>query len=346
MESKLIEKYQAIFNSAISRNLDYWSNQQFGKNVVEKENVFSALKFGIRNIENSPNIENLLKTHFFWIENLEDIGKWIRIINTHYLKFSNDKGFSLWTAHFLSILYWNVKNYKRSNEINLWIGAHKRIEEYPLLQASLYYQIGRTYLVQQQQSLAQKYARLALLAIEKVDEKNYLFGMVKNLLGMIYSKNNDSRAATRLFEEAEKFYLAENYPALLGESYHNLSREYLKVGNLKSALNYFGKAAQQNLKMEEWGKLRSIELSRGLLYYKLGRLDNALKAFQRGIDIEANQISSDKGWISLARGYMFLLQGKPELAKKDFEASFFYWEKLDKKDLLKYSTEAINLTYS
>ena len=70
---------------------------------------------------------------------------------------------------------------------------------------------------------------------------------------MIYSKNNESSEATRLFEEAEKFYLTENYPDLLGESYHNLSREYLKASNLKSALNYYGKAAQHNLKMEEHG---------------------------------------------------------------------------------------------
>jgi tetratricopeptide (TPR) repeat protein len=169
--------------------------------------------------------------------------------------------------------------------------------------------------------------------------------MINNLLGMIFAKRGNSDKAINLFEAAEKYYLDENITHLMGESYHNISKVYQENGEFKLALVYVGKAAQHKYDQKIWGGLEEIEFSRALLYYKLGRLDNALDAFKRSFDLndQLHPLSLNQGWISLARGYMFLLQGNPQLAKIDFLNSLKIWESVGREDLIEYSTEAINL---
>lgn len=338
-----MKSYPSQFREAIKRNIKYWI--EYPNQIPDKEilNICSAIKFGFNLPELIENIEYFLKSRFEWIENSGNLSLLLNELGIYAKNWKNKPDINLWIVHIWANLLWNVGQINLSIEVNLDLYTREIVKHDSILSASIAYCIGRGYWSIEQNSLAIKYARMSLLAVESSNQNSNLFGLINNLLGIIYSQQGKTSEAIKLFKLVNKHFDEENNILMVADSFHNLSQVYESVGEYQSALKYYGKAAQTNFQQNSWERFSKVEVARGLLYYKLGRLENALSAFERGLKAnEKNQYISP-GWIYLVRGYVFMLQGSYLIANKDFQNSNDYWQKANREDLQKYSSEALSL---
>ena len=98
------------------------------------------------------------------------------------------------------------------------------------------------------------------------------------------------------------------------------------MGKFEQALVWYGVAAALLAAQGSLTDLCRVEVSRGLLHYRLGHLDRAQAAFQRAIPagwaLSASQ--RQRAWVALASGYVYLANGDHTAAQTLFEQSQAY----------------------
>lgn len=108
-----------------------------------------------------------------------------------------------------------------------------------------------------------------------------LLPMVFNALGEVYFAQEEWRKATEAFNKAADFaYLAED-PAFPFRIATNLAAAQAKLGNLTAAQNLFRESLLLATEMEDWEAATNACINRARLEIEQGRPDSALSALQQ-----------------------------------------------------------------
>jgi CHAT domain-containing protein/tetratricopeptide (TPR) repeat protein len=204
-------------------------------------------------------------------------------------------------------------------------------EEYPGALGNCKTNLGASY------SKKNDYTRALELYEEAVEHKRKDFGQesldlasVYNNMGLLFAKKSDHTRAVEYFQRAIEIWqkrLPENHPHLIA-AYNNIGESYFELREAQQANQFIEKALQLAAASGEPSmQAANALISRGNLYFEAKELENALKAYQKALDMKVELLGD----------------AHPEVANTYNNLANVYAEKRDTLQARKHYRKAIEI---
>jgi len=325
------------FFESVNANLGYWIEKSKEIPLKDHANVLRGVDFGLKLGETFSKAIDLAIKSYPLVERIGNFWDWIRVLE----KQANSQ-----------------KDRLPEDDCNLDIllglflvrvGEHRRAGRY-LMKA--YDHASRLGMVKQTGDAcyglclyywgvkkfekAEQFGLEALTHYRTLDQIEFPMGEALNALGMVAFSRKDYTKAESFFLEAQDIGEGLGKELLFGRILNNLAMVKETIGEYKDALELFGQAAEFIKSVGNTIDLCRLEVTRGVLHYKLGNIENAQSAFQRAVYPEWEDDLSPiyRAWVSLIRGYVCLIDGEREEAIELFQISVAYWERVDDEQML------------
>lgn len=332
-----IELSKDTFLESVNNNLNYWLNVKGERLIDQFENLLKAVHFGFAVKETISASIRLTYRAYHFVEIGLRANEWIGLL-TEFVETSSK--YIGKVHHLLGLFYFESGDHTEA--INYFFEAEKdgiSLKDNHLTVAALL-SAAQSYWALGELNQSEIFCEKALGCLG--DESGLQFAQINNTYGMIKVLQGNYKDAVINFESALDDFKNIGDELGIARALSNLGMTLTAQNEFEKALLMYGQAAGLINKYRKYSELMKIEISRGILHYRLGNTENAELAFRRALPgSEVVTVTPDiKAWLYLVRAYIYWVNGKQEDAEVLFELSSDHWRLANNHEMLALIAQA------
>jgi tetratricopeptide (TPR) repeat protein len=325
----------AQFVKSVIANIDYWTQRtgqlderQFGVLDVDWPNLYRAVEFGLA-LPEARNVTIALSLQLYdVIEQRGHWREWIPVLEqVLHSCTTGERTLRYQLLDQLGRLYglgWQLppalESHRTAEAVALKLADERAI-------AFARYNLSEDYRRVRQYELAEHYGALALEGFERLGMTGRPVASMLNSLGMVAQARGQLGLSEERLRRAVALFRALDRPTHLARALNNLANTLHAAAKDDEALQCFAEAAQVLAPTaSEFDKVM-VELSRGTVYFDLGRLAEAEAAFRLADStfLSESAHSFHRAHLANNLGNVLLAQGRLQEAEAQLRRSAMLW---------------------
>ncbi len=332
------------FEGSIIANLKYWLNKSEVIPMEDQGNILLSVEYGLVLHQGFPLAIELAVRNYSLVEKKRNFLDWIRVLEKqNFSRFEEFPGEISKAQVLLGLLLWNVRDCEKT--IQYLTSAYHYSVQHGLEKekADACYGLCLNYWTLKQYEKSRMFGLEAVKIYRSFNNCARPHALTLNALGMVFHSMKDCSQAEIYFEKAKVVAKKIDDKLMLGRVFNNLATIKEQTGELSESLELYNKALMYLNPFEDISGLCKLEISRGLLHYRLGNWENAQIALKRAIppDWEDDISPYYRAWVSLVQGYLYLIEGNKTDSLLCFELSVSYYQQAGDEKMLAYTEAGI-----
>ena len=328
------------FIRSVKANLKYWLNKGENLPMEDHGNILRSVEYGLVLHQTFPLAIELAVRSYPLIEKKRKYLDWVRVLaKQNFAQFEGYPGEKSRIQILLGLLLWNVRDCEKAIQ-HLTCAYQTSVQhELEKEEANACYGLCLNYWALKQFEKAQMFGLDAVNIYKSNIDHARSYALALNALGMVYSSIMNYSQAEIHFEKAKIAAKKIDDQLLLGRIFNNLATIKEQTGRLSESLELYNKALLYLNPFEDLSSLCKLEISKGLLHYRLGNWENAQIALKRAIppNWEDDLSPFFRAWVSLVKGYLCLIDGNKKDSPLYFELSVSYYQREGDEKMLAYA---------
>lgn len=328
------------FERSITANLKYWLNKSEDIPMEDQGNILLSVEYGLVLHQAFPLAIELAARNYSLVEKKRNFLDWIRVLEKQdFSQFEGFPGEKSKAQILLGLLLWNVRDCGKA--IQYLTCAYQSGVQHGLgkEKADACYGLCLNYWALKQYEKARMFGLEAVNIYRSINDCARPHALALNASGIVFHSMKDCSQAEIYFEKAKSVAKKIDDQLLLGRIFNNLATIKEQTGELSESLELYNKALMYLNPLEDMSGLCKLEISRGLLHYRLGNWENAQIALKKAIpsDWEDDLSPFFRAWVSLVQGYLYLIDGNKKDSLLYFELSVSYYQQAGDEKMLTYA---------